>query len=52
MNPIDEEHVSYIVYEPTSGSIVRNAKVCFEYKIKFIGARRILVLLDGSKSDF
>ena len=29
MNPIDDEHVSYIVYEPTSGSIIRNAKVCF-----------------------
>ena len=27
MNPIDDDHVSYIVYEPTSGSIVRNAKV-------------------------
>ena len=27
MKPIDDEHVSYIVYEPTSGSIIRNAKV-------------------------
>ena len=24
--PVDEEHVSYVVYEPTSGSIIHNAK--------------------------
>ena len=26
MKPEDEDHVSYIVYEPTSGSIIKNAK--------------------------
>ena len=26
LEPNDEEHVSYVVYEPTSGSIIHNAK--------------------------
>ena len=26
MKPLDVDHVSYIVYEPTSGSIIKNAK--------------------------